>query len=95
YHLAVAAKHHQLKVMVVAPTSTIDMSLPSGAEIPIEVRDGAEIESCGSKRVAADGAQVWNPVFDVTPAGMVDAIVTEKGVVHAPNEEKMRKLMIN
>ncbi|MEW8275262.1 MAG: S-methyl-5-thioribose-1-phosphate isomerase [Candidatus Thiodiazotropha taylori] len=95
YHLAVAAKHHQLKVMVVAPTSTIDMSLPSGAEIPIEVRDGAEIESCGSKRVAADGAQVWNPVFDVTPAGMVDAIVTEKGVIHAPNEEKMRKLMIN
>ncbi|MCG7922954.1 MAG: S-methyl-5-thioribose-1-phosphate isomerase [Candidatus Thiodiazotropha lotti] len=95
YHLIVAAKHHQLKVMVAAPTSTIDMSLPSGAEIPIEVRDGAEIESCGNKRVAADGAEVWNPVFDVTPAGMVDAIVTEKGVVHAPNEEKMRKLMIN
>lgn len=95
YHLVVAAKHHQLKVMVVAPTSTIDMSLPSGAEIPIEVRDGAEIESCGKQRVAAAGVKVWNPVFDVTPAGMVDAIVTEKGVVHAPNEEKMRKLMIN
>jgi methylthioribose-1-phosphate isomerase len=95
YHLAVAAKHHNLKVMVVAPTSTIDMSLPSGEQIPIEVRDGGEIESCGKQRVAAMGVKVWNPVFDVTPAGMVDAIVTEKGVVHAPNAKKMRNLMIN
>ncbi|MEJ2619143.1 MAG: S-methyl-5-thioribose-1-phosphate isomerase [Candidatus Thiodiazotropha sp.] len=95
YHLAVAAKYHNLKVMVVAPTSTIDLSLPSGEQIPIEVRDGAEIESCGRWRVAATGVKVWNPVFDVTPAGLVDAIVTEKGVVHAPNREKMQNLMIN
>jgi methylthioribose-1-phosphate isomerase len=71
------------------------MSLPSGEQIPIEVRDGGEIERCGKQRVAATGVKVWNPVFDVTPAGMVDAIVTEKGVVHAPNAEKMGNLMIN
>jgi methylthioribose-1-phosphate isomerase len=93
YHLAVAARHHGVKVMVVAPTSTIDMKLTSGAEIPIEVRDGDEIMRCGKQQVAAQGVKVWNPVFDITPAGMVDAIVTERGVVHSPNEKKMGNLM--
>jgi methylthioribose-1-phosphate isomerase len=93
YHLVVAARHHGVKVMVVAPTSTIDMHLVSGAEIPIEVRDGDEIAMCGKQRVAAQGVKVWNPVFDVTPAEMVDAIVTERGVVHSPNDQKMRNLM--
>jgi len=93
YSLAVAARHHGVKVMVVAPTSTIDMSMASGEEIPIEVRDGDELLCCGGRRIAADGAAAWNPVFDVTPAGLVDAIVTEKGVVLSPDEKKMRKLM--
>lgn len=93
YHLVVAAKHHGVKVMVAAPTSTIDMSLACGDEIPIEVRQGDEIMACGKQRVAAQGVSVWNPVFDVTPAAMVDAIVTERGVVHLPNEKKMRNLM--
>lgn len=93
YGLAVAAKHHGVRVMVAAPTSTIDMSIPSGADIPIEVRESDELLSCGGKRVAADGATAWNPVFDVTPAALVDAIVTEKGVVLSPNEKKMRNLM--
>ncbi|MES9851324.1 MAG: S-methyl-5-thioribose-1-phosphate isomerase [Candidatus Thiodiazotropha sp. L084R] len=93
YHLALAAKHHGVKVMVVAPTSTIDMAIASGNEIPIEVREGDEIMACGKQRVAAQGASVWNPVFDITPAEMVDAIVTERGIVHLPNEKKMRNLM--
>jgi methylthioribose-1-phosphate isomerase len=93
YTLAVAAKHHGVKVMVAAPTSTVDMGLASGEEIPIEVREGDELLCCSGKRVAAEGAEAWNPVFDVTPAELVDAIVTERGVVLSPNEKKMQKLM--
>lgn len=95
YNLAVAAKYHGVKVMVAAPTSTIDMGIASGAEIPIEVRGADELLSCAGRRIAADGAGVWNPVFDVTPAELVDAIVTERGVVRSPNEKKMEKLMAN
>jgi methylthioribose-1-phosphate isomerase len=78
--------------MVVAPTSTIDRELASGSGIPIEQRDANELLGCGGRRIGAEGAQAWNPVFDVTPAELVDAIVTEKGVVHLPNREKMEKL---
>ncbi|MDH5178783.1 MAG: S-methyl-5-thioribose-1-phosphate isomerase [Gammaproteobacteria bacterium] len=93
YNLAVAAKYHGVKFMVAAPTSTIDMNVASGAEIPIETRDGAEILSLGGKRVAAEGAGTWNPVFDVTPAELVDYIVTEAGVVARPSLDKMNKLI--
>jgi methylthioribose-1-phosphate isomerase len=93
YTLAVAAKHHGVKVMVAAPTSTIDMSLASGQEIPIEVRESDELLCCAGHRVAAEGAGAWNPVFDVTPAELVDAIVTEKGIVRSPERKKMEKLM--
>ena len=93
YTLAVAAKHHGVKVMVAAPTSTIDMSLASGKEIPIEVRGSDELLCCAGRRVAAEGAEAWNPVFDVTPAALVDAIVTEKGIVRSPDRKKMEKLM--
>ncbi len=95
YTLAVAARHHGVKVMVAAPTSTIDMRLASGEQIPIEVRDSEELLSCAGRRVAASGAEAWNPVFDVTPAALVDAIVTERGVVRSPNEKKIEKLMAN
>ena len=89
YSLALVARAHGVKVMVAAPTSTIDMDCPTGADIPIETRDPEELLSCGGKRVASVGAGAWNPVFDVTPAKLVDAIVTERGIVHAPNAEKM------
>jgi methylthioribose-1-phosphate isomerase len=93
YHLAVAARYHGVKFMVVAPTSTIDMRLRSGAEIPIEQRHQAEILQVGGQLIAAPGAQAWNPAFDVTPAELVDAIVTEKGVVTQPTLENMAELM--
>ncbi|MET0089270.1 MAG: S-methyl-5-thioribose-1-phosphate isomerase [Candidatus Thiodiazotropha sp.] len=93
YQLAVAARYHGVRVMVVAPTSTIDMNLVSGAQIPIEVRDSDELLACGGTPVAAPGASVWNPVFDVTPTGLVDAIVTEKGIVSSPDATKMQNLM--
>jgi len=93
YSLAVAAKYHGVKVMVVAPTSTIDMKISCGKDIPIEVRESEELLYCGGKQIGATGASVWNPVFDITPASLVDAIVTERGVVLSPNSEKMAKLM--
>jgi methylthioribose-1-phosphate isomerase len=80
YGLAVAAAHHGIPLYVVAPTSTIDPATPTGAEIPIEERDGAEITS----RFAA-----LNPAFDVTPAALVGAIVTEIGVHRAPYAESL------
>ncbi len=93
YSAAVAARHHGIKVMVVAPSSTIDMQTPDGDHIPIENRDPAEVLSLAGRRVAAEGAQAWNPAFDITPAALVDAIVTERGVVLAPDAEKMAALM--
>ncbi|MDJ0806464.1 MAG: S-methyl-5-thioribose-1-phosphate isomerase [Gammaproteobacteria bacterium] len=95
YGLAVAAKHHGVRVMVVAPTSTVDMQMASGQEIPIEVRGDDEVLGCGGKQIGADGAEVWNPVFDVTPAELVDVIVTEKGIVHSPTRKKLEKLITN
>lgn len=93
YGLAVSAKHHGVKVMVVAPTSTVDMQISSGREIPIEVRNDDEVLNCGGRRIAAKGVGVWNPVFDVTPAGLVDAIVTERGVVRLPDRQSIEKMM--
>ncbi len=89
YSLAVAARYHGVKFMVVAPTSTIDMASASGEQIPIEHRSGTELFS----EPAGEGVDAWNPVFDVTPAKLVDVLVTEKGVVHAPDTDKLEKLM--
>ncbi len=95
YHLAIAAKYHGVKVMVAAPTSTIDFAIASGADIPIETRAAEEVLHYAGNRVAAAGVGAWNPVFDVTPASLVDAIVTEAGVVLQPNTEKMAVLRKN
>lgn len=92
YQLAVNAMHHGVRFMVVAPSSTIDMNLASGDDIPIEERDGAELLEVGGKRVGAD-VEAFNPVFDVTPADLIDAIVTEKGIVERPDTAKMAQLM--
>jgi len=93
YSAAVNARHHGVRFMVVAPTSTIDMSVEDGAAIPIETRDPGEVLSCGGHPIAPAGAQAWNPAFDVTPAELIDAIVTEQGVIRQPNREKMAALM--
>ncbi len=93
YSLAVAARHHGVKFMVAAPTSTIDPDMPDGSRIPIETRAEDEVLCCAGQPVAAEGAGAWNPVFDVTPAELVDAIVTEKGVIHAPDREKIATLL--
>ena len=92
YQLAIAARHHGVKFMVVAPSSTVDMATASGDLIEIEERDPAELLSVSGTRTVADGIAAWNPVFDVTPADLIDAIVTEKGVVEQPDTAKMRAL---
>jgi len=92
YSHAVNARHHGVKFMVVAPTSTIDWNTPSGEHIEIEERDRRELLGEHFQR---EGSVIdaWNPVFDVTPAGLIDAIVTEKGVVLNPTAERMRALL--
>jgi methylthioribose-1-phosphate isomerase len=89
YQLAIAARHHGVKFMVVAPSSTVDMATASGDDIEIELRDPAELLSVAGRRTVVDGAQAWNPVFDVTPASLIDAIVTERGVIEHPTTERM------
>src|SRR5205807_7027924 len=84
YSLAVLAAHHGIPLYVVAPTSTVDLRTPNGAGIPIEERDPAEITS----RFAAR-----NPAFDVTPASLIAAIVTEHGVHRAPYAETLAALV--
>ncbi len=93
YMTAVAARHHGVKFMVVAPTSTVDMNTPDGSAIPIEARAEAEVLNFGGTRTAPEGIQAWNPAFDVTPATLIDAIVTEKGVVTNPTRDKMVAMM--
>ena len=90
YQLAIAARHHGVKFMVVAPSSTVDMDTASGELIEIEERDPAEMLGIGGVRLVAEGIRAWNPVFDVTPGELIDAIVTEKGVIERPTLEKMR-----
>jgi len=89
YHHAIAARHHGVKVMVVAPSSTVDMATASGELIHIEERDGAELLSISGTRTVAEGVAAFNPVFDVTPAGLIDVLVTEKGVIEHPDAAKM------
>lgn len=93
YSTAVLARHHGARFMVVAPSSTVDMQVERGEDIPIETRTEEEVLCCGPRRVGAEGAGAWNPVFDVTPAELIDAIVTEKGVVERPDKEKMAAMM--
>jgi len=93
YAAAIAARHHGVKFMVVAPTSTVDLATPDGDHIPIEQRGAPEVLSAGGMRIAPEGAHAWNPAFDVTPAALIDAIITEKGVLLAPSGQKIAALM--
>jgi methylthioribose-1-phosphate isomerase len=93
YQLAVNCRHHGVGMMVVAPLSTLDMATRDGSQVSIEQRPTEEILEFGGHPVAAAGASAWNPVFDVTPAGLVDYLVTEAGVVAAPDSDKLQALV--
>jgi methylthioribose-1-phosphate isomerase len=91
YALAVLAKENGVPFYVAAPTSTIDLSLPSGDEIPIEERSADEITAVRGVKITPNDIDAANPAFDVTPNGYVSAIVTENGVARAPYEESLRR----
>ncbi|MGH8041130.1 MAG: S-methyl-5-thioribose-1-phosphate isomerase [Rudaea sp.] len=93
YQLAIAARYHGVKFMVVAPSSTVDMTTSDGAHIEIELRDPAELLALGGQRIVAAGGQAWNPVFDVTPHDLIDAIVSERGVIERPDTARLAAVL--
>jgi methylthioribose-1-phosphate isomerase len=93
YMVAVLAHRHNIPFYVACPLSTIDMQLPHGDAIPIEERSHDEVTGFGAQRWAPAGVQVRNPAFDVTPAELVSALITEKGAIHHPDTVQLQRLM--
>jgi len=92
YMVAVLAKRHNIPFYVAAPITTLDFSIPSGDQIPIEERDSREITHVKDHQLGPDGVSVHNPAFDVTPNELIAAIVTDKGVARQPYVESLRRL---
>jgi methylthioribose-1-phosphate isomerase len=92
YGLAILARAHDIPFYVVAPRSTIDLTLPAGEQIPIEQRNPSEVTSVGGSAIAPAGIQAANPAFDVTPHTYITALITEAGVAHAPYTESLPAL---
>ena len=84
YNLAVLANYHKVPLYVVAPTSTIDMRLKSGKDIPIEERDGDEVRRVAGRLISPKNVKAYNPAFDVTPNKLITAIITENGIFNKP-----------
>lgn len=93
YTLAVLAKKHNVPFYVAAPTSTIDLSVEDGSQIPIEERAHTEVTHVHGVRIAAEGVKVYNPAFDVTEHELVTAIITEKGIVRPPYEINLKRIV--
>jgi methylthioribose-1-phosphate isomerase len=92
YSIAVLAARHRIPFFVAAPTSTVDLNCPDGDAIPIEERPAREVTHLGDRQVAPSGAKVFNPAFDVTPHGLITAIITERGVARAPYARSLARL---
>ncbi|MEP7026299.1 MAG: S-methyl-5-thioribose-1-phosphate isomerase, partial [Actinomycetota bacterium] len=92
YGLAVLARHHQVPFVVVAPLSTIDPDTPDGAAIVVEQRPPEEVTTMAGTPVAPGGTSAWNPAFDITPPGLLTAIVTEHGVAQPVSTGTLRGL---
>ncbi|MCX5645858.1 MAG: S-methyl-5-thioribose-1-phosphate isomerase [Phycisphaerae bacterium] len=93
YSVAVMARHHGIPFYIAAPSSTFDLSIESGAEIPIEQRNPEEVTRFAGVQTAPNGVAVYNPAFDVTEAKLITALITEKGVIESPNTERIRELL--
>jgi methylthioribose-1-phosphate isomerase len=92
YTVAMMANAHDIPFYVAAPLSTIDLATASGDDIPIEQRSARELTHLGSTQLAPDGASVWNPAFDVTPARLIAGIITERGIARPEYSESLRRL---
>jgi methylthioribose-1-phosphate isomerase len=92
YSLAVLAKYHHVPFYIAAPRSTIDLAIAGGDDIPIEERAADEVTGFGASRTAPAGTQVWNPAFDVTPAELIEGIITDAGLVRPPYGKNLRKI---
>jgi methylthioribose-1-phosphate isomerase len=93
YKLAIAAKENGVPFYAVVPTSTIDLSVPSGDDIPIEERDAVEVTHPGGCQVAPDGVRVLNLAFDVTPHRYVTGIITENGIAYPPFKHSLQRMV--
>jgi methylthioribose-1-phosphate isomerase len=92
YPLAVMARRHGVPFYVAAPLSSIDLNCPNGEAIPIEERAGSELTEFSGKQIAPTGVRTFNPAFDVTPAELVTAIITERGIAYPPYTKSLRAL---
>ncbi len=93
YGVAVLAKEHKIPFYVAAPSSTFDLTIETGGQIPIEERDPEEITHGFGLQTGADGVKVYNPAFDVTPAQLITGIITEKGIIESPNRENIARVL--
>lgn len=93
YSVAVLAKEHGIPFYIAAPSSTFDFDLVSGDDIPIEQRKPEEVTNGFGRQTAPDGIDVWNPAFDVTPAELITALITERGVIQPVSEDAVRALL--
>ena len=93
YGVAVLAKHHRIPMYVAAPSSTFDLSIESGDEIPIEERGSEEVTHGFGRRTAPTDAKVYCPAFDVTPARLIAGIITEKGLIGKPTRQRIARLL--
>ena len=89
YSLSILAKEHGIPFYIAAPSSTFDMSIKSGDDIPIEQRTADEVTCWGDRVIAPEGVDVYNPAFDVTLAQNIAAIITERGVIENPGADKV------
>ena len=93
YSLSILAKEHNIPFYIAAPSSTFDLSIKSGGQIPIEERADKEVTTFAKTQIAPDGISVCNPAFDVTDAANITAIITEKGVIEDPNADSISKYL--
>ena len=91
YSVAVLAREHEIPFYVAAPLSTIDLQMPDGSHIPIEERNPKEVSHLKGTQLAADGALIWNPAFDVTPHRLITGIITERGICRPPYTESLKR----
>jgi methylthioribose-1-phosphate isomerase len=92
YPLAVLARRHNVPFYVAAPLSSVDLTCETGEQIPIEQRSSGELTEFGGKQLTPKGVSVFNPAFDITPAELVTAIVTERGIAYPPFTESLASL---